>query len=360
MLRRLGARRTTRRGLRHDASDRGPGTGRARPPAHPLSRGRERIPVEGRTVILIDDGLATGSTARAAIDALRHGGARQVILAVPVAPPDAVRELRAVADRVVCLTVPPSFTAVGEWYDDFRQVSDEDVTRLLGQLCRGAAASPPGEHEVEVLAGLHLAGTLVVPQDPSGLVLFAHGSGSSRLSPRNRSVATVLNRAGIATLLFDLLTDEEAGSPSNVFDIQLLASRLVAATRWSTDHLAGPIGYFGASTGAAAALSAAAELGPAVSAVVSRGGRPDLAEGRLGLVTAPTLLLVGGRDDVVLDLNRRAAARLTRCEHRLVVVPGATHLFEEPGALDAVSTLATEWFVSHLAHPGAASQPTPA
>jgi predicted phosphoribosyltransferase/predicted alpha/beta-hydrolase family hydrolase len=317
---------------------------------------RPRVAVEGRLVVLVDDGLATGFTARAAVEALRRSGARRVVLAVPVAPADTVDDLRAVADDVVCLATPPWFGSVGECYDDFRQVTDADVAQLLEEAASTVAAPPRDavdlERDVEVIAGTRLAGTLSVPEQASGLVLFAHGSDSSRLSPRNRYVATVLNRAGIATLLFDLLTGEEAADRRNVFDVRLLGERLVAAGGWSRDHLVpgvGPMGYFGASTGAAAALLAAAELGPAISAVVSRGGRPDLALSRLGIVTAPTLLVVGGRDRAVLDLNRHAAARLVRCEHRLAVVPGATHLFEEAGALEAVATLATEWFTGHFA-----------
>jgi putative phosphoribosyl transferase len=186
--------------------------------------------------------------------------------------------------------------------------------------------------------------------------VFAHGSGSSRHSPRNRYVADVLNRAGLGTLLFDLLTPAEEHDRANVFDIGLLANRLVGVTGWlRTQPVAGTlsIGYFGASTGAAAALWAAAEHRADIAAVVSRGGRPDLAAPRLNEVTAPTLLIVGGHDDVVLDLNRRAQAQL-RCESRLAVVPGASHLFEEPGTLQAAAELARDWFTSHLA-----AQPSP-
>jgi len=187
------------------------------------------------------------------------------------------------------------------------------------------------------------------------VVLFAHGSGSSRLSPRNRHVARVLNEAALATLLVDLLTPEEEAIDARKahlrFDIGLLAERLVAATDWLTAH---PdtrdlrVGYFGASTGAAAALVAAAARSGAVGAVVSRGGRPDLAGRVLALVRAPTLLIVGGRDLQVLELNREAFAQLT-CDKRLEIVPGATHLFEEPGALHEVARLAANWFVEHLA-----------
>ena len=190
-----------------------------------------------------------------------------------------------------------------------------------------------------------------MPESPAGLVVFAHGSGSSRHSPRNRQVAGALNAVGLATLLIDLLTLDEERHRANVFDIELLAGRLTAATRWVRDQ---PglrdlgIGYFGASTGAGAALWAAAEVPEQVKAVVSRGGRPDLAAPRLAAVRAPTLLIVGGHDDIVIDLNRQALAQL-RCEAALEIVPGATHLFEEPGTLEAVQRLAADWLVRHLA-----------
>lgn len=182
------------------------------------------------------------------------------------------------------------------------------------------------------------------------MVVFAHGSGSSRHSPRNRFVASALYQGGLGTLLLDLLTPVEERDRACVFDIGLLAERLVAATRWlkaRPDTSLARVGYFGASTGAAAALTAAAELGPGIAAVVSRGGRPDLAWERLGDVTAPTLLLVGSRDPAVLDLNRQSQAWLT-CRNQLMVVEGATHLFEEPGTLAEVAILAKDWFVEYL------------
>ncbi len=200
----------------------------------------------------------------------------------------------------------------------------------------------------------HLDGDLTLPDNPIGVVVFAHGSGSSRHSPRNRAVASQLHEAGLATLLMDLLTAEEEAVDSRTrqlrFDIGLLAERLVDATVWlrGDPQTAGKsIGYFGASTGAAAALVAAADRPDAVDAIVSRGGRPDLAGEKLAEVRAPTLLIVGGRDDAVIDLNRLAYDRL-RTERRLEIVPGATHLFEEPGALDAVARLAIDWFAGHL------------
>ena len=200
--------------------------------------------------------------------------------------------------------------------------------------------------EIELAPGLRLAGDLRLPEPAAGLVIFAHGSGSSRLSPRNRQVAEALNEAGFATLLFDLLTTEEELDRAKVFDIGLLAERLLAVTRWAEgeEELRRlPISYFGASTGAAAALRAAAHLGAEIRAVVSRGGRPDLAHESLDEVASPTLLIVGGADRQVLELNERAA-RLLRCEHEVAIVPGATHLFEEPGALERVAGLAAGWF----------------
>jgi putative phosphoribosyl transferase len=197
---------------------------------------------------------------------------------------------------------------------------------------------------------LGLPGNLAVPARPNGLVIFAHGSGSSRSSPRNAYVAEAFNEAGFATLLFDLLMPEEEADRRNVFDISLLAGRLVAAVKWSTAQAnlsELPFGLFGASTGAAAALVAAAQLQDTVRAVVSRGGRPDLADRALEHVCAPTLLIVGGRDRDVISLNESALARL-RCPKALKVIPGATHLFPEPSALDSVIIEAKEWFKTHF------------
>jgi putative phosphoribosyl transferase len=201
------------------------------------------------------------------------------------------------------------------------------------------------------IPGAEIVGDLVLPPAAAGFVVFAHGSGSSRFSSRNRKVAEALQARSLATLLVDLLTPEEEADRSKVFDIDLLADRLIATTQWAQEDatLGGlRLGYFGASTGAGAALTAAARIPDAVAAVVSRGGRPDLAGSRLSEVHAPTLLIVGGRDEVVLDLNRKALEQLgSRAE--LTVVPDATHLFEETGALSEVSRLAGDWFVAHLA-----------
>jgi putative phosphoribosyl transferase len=215
--------------------------------------------------------------------------------------------------------------------------------------------SPSQAELVRIQAGaVTLEGDLQVPDQATGLVLFAHGSGSSRHSPRNRFVAHELQTAGFGILLLDLLTPEEESVDQHTghlrFDIELLAARLVAATQWATVDPATrtlAIGYFGASTGAGAALVAAALEPEKVHAVVSRGGRPDLAGEALPLVRAPTLLIVGGRDLTVLELNRAAMARM-RTETRLEIVPGATHLFEEPGTLEVVARLARDWFLQHL------------
>jgi putative phosphoribosyl transferase len=325
-----------------------------------LYRGeREPLPVEGRTVILVDDGIATGGTAVAAGRALKARGAARVILAVPVAPPGTEERLADDFDEIVCLDQPHGFFGIGQFYIDFGQVGDDEVIELLEaarEPAEKAAApadpSPAAERPVEIEAapGLELAGDLRLPESAAGLVIFAHGSGSSRMSPRNRQVAESLNQAGFATLLFDLLTTEEELDRAKVFDIDLLGERLLVVTRWAQgDPDLGdlPIGYFGASTGAAAALSAAARLGSEIRAVVSRGGRPDLAAESLEKVASPTLLIVGGADWQVLELNEQAA-RLLRCEHEVAVVPGATHLFEEPGALERVAELAADWFSRHL------------
>jgi putative phosphoribosyl transferase len=328
--------------------------------------GRPRVALSGRTALVIDDGIATGSTAMVACHVAREHGADRVVLAVPVAPPDWTDRLSAAADELVCVETHRPFSAIGQWYRDFSQVSDREVIDCLDQaaLRTHARSSADRQSDDRADAQAHafdgdvafsvddtrLSGHLVVPPGARGMVAFAHGSGSSRHSPRNRYVAELLNEAAVGTFLFDLLTDDEEANRANVFDIDLLAARLSAATEALrslrvTHGLR--IGYFGASTGAAAALWAAGQPGNDVSAIVSRGGRPDLAGDRLSDVTAPTLLIVGGNDKAVLDLNRRAQARL-QCHNRLAVIPGATHLFEEPGTLRQAAELARDWFVEHL------------
>jgi putative phosphoribosyl transferase len=322
-------------------------------------KGRERVALTGRLAVVVDDGVATGSTARVACEVARHLGAAKVLLAVPVAPTETVRS-KAGADEIVCVSTPQPFVAVGMHYLDFSPTSDDDVVVLLDaaerrlRSGRAAGAGPDCDLDVEIpTSGPALQGHLHLPETPTGVVVFAHGSGSSRHSHRNRFVASVLFESGLGTLLMDLLSPSEERDRRNVFDIGLLADRLVAATEWlrgRPDTASARIGFFGASTGAAAALVAAAAPTTEVAAVVSRGGRPDLAGTLLSDVTAPTLLIVGGADDVVLDLNRQALARL-RGPSRLAIVEGATHLFEEPGSLAEAAILARDWFARYLQHP---------
>lgn len=331
-----------------------------------LYRGDVPLPdVRGRIVILVDDGIATGSTMRAAIRVLQQQQVGRIVVAVPVAAATTCAELRPLVDDLVCVLTPKFLLGIGQWYDDFSQTSDDEVRRLLeqarqerdpsGDAPMNTGASYSGEKLVQVVAGnVTLEGMLFVPEDARGIVLFAHGSGSSRHSPRNQQVARVLQQAGLATLLVDLLTAEEEAVDIHTahlrFDIALLADRLVGATDWlmrtpETRRL--KIGYFGASTGAAAALVAAATRPYNVAAVVSRGGRPDLAGLSLPHVQAPTLLIVGANDGIVIGMNETAMAHLVAVK-RLEIVPRATHLFEEPGTLDQVARLAREWFLRYL------------
>jgi putative phosphoribosyl transferase len=325
-----------------------------------LRRGEAPHSLEGLTAIVVDDGIATGSTAEVACRVARTLGARRVVLAVPIGPTDAAARVPT-ADEVVCVTTPTWFHAVGQAYEDFSPTSDEEVVLLLdaarrrvrGEPSRPAASVRAAEVRVPH-ERVELAADLRVPDRPTGFVVFAHGSGSSRHSPRNRLVAEALQRAGLGTLLLDLLTPHEERDRANVFDIPLLAERLVSAVAWLRDRpeAAGlPVGYFGASTGGGAALWAAAEPGADIAAVVSRGGRPDLAGDRLGAVRAPTLLIVGGADHQVIELNRWAQQRLV-APNELAIVPGATHLFEEEGTLAEVAILARDWFLRHFAAAG--------
>jgi predicted phosphoribosyltransferase/predicted alpha/beta-hydrolase family hydrolase len=318
-----------------------------------LLRGcQPRVAVAGRTVIVADDGVATGATARAALQVARARGAARLVLAIPVAAAHALAAISADADEVVCLETESPFSEIREWYHDFPKTTDDDVKALLAAAAAGQGSEAPAfDADVRIPIGtVDLVGHLVVPEEARGIVVFAHGSGSSRLSPRNEFVAHFLNEAGFATLLFDLLTLREERDRANVFAVEGLAVRLAAATTWvqsRAETASLPIGYFGASTGAAAALIAAADPRSPVGAIVSRGGRPDLAAGRLAGVRAPVLLIVGGNDETVLRWNRDAARELTNTG-ALEVVPGATHLFEEPGALETVAELARRWFSKYL------------
>jgi erythromycin esterase-like protein/predicted phosphoribosyltransferase/pimeloyl-ACP methyl ester carboxylesterase len=314
---------------------------------------RRELPMQavgGRQVILVDDGLATGATMEAAIRVLRARRVSKITVAVPVASEQAARKMKTLVDKFVCLNIPEEFHAVGAWYISFAQVSDGEALEALrrGQL---SLEQPVSESEIEIAFGkaneAKLKGDLAMPLVSRGLVIFAHGSGSSRLSPRNRSVAAALNRVGFATLLFDLLTVKESDIRQNVFDIALLAERLVKVTDWVRERYPNlPLSYFGASTGAGAAVEAAASNADGLFAIISRGGRVDLAK-NIDRVEVPTLMIVGSHDEPVLLLNRQATRRLKNS--KIAIVPGAGHLFVEPGALEEVIEFAVDWLQENLA-----------
>lgn len=318
---------------------------------------RKPVEVKGRTVLLVDDGIATGYTIMAAAQLIRAANPARIVVAVPVASPRVLDKLSGYVDEIVCLHAPAHFQAVGQFYEDFSEVTHGDVVRLLTEAEHSSEHSnrhkhnTMGKYEVKIRIGAEeLMGNLHIPANATGIVIFSHGSGSSRHSSRNRYVASVLEDEGFGTLLFDLLTEEEDRIYENRFDIPLLIQRLVHVTQWlqsqeELQHM--PMGYFGASTGAASALGAAAELGGAIKAVVSRGGRPDLALPVLPRVKAATLLIVGSLDHPVIGMNEEAYDALNT-ERTLTIVPGASHLFEEPGKLEEVAHLAMEWFRHHL------------
>jgi putative phosphoribosyl transferase len=347
--------------------------------------GRPAFDVRGKTVILVDDGLATGSTMRAAVVALRQQQPARIVVGVPIGAASTCDELRTIADECICAVAPEHFRAVGLWYEDFAQIDDIEVCDLLTKAddadshIQGRPNGPdmtraklhPGAREparvttrqrmvtdrdVMIAAGdRRVRGDLKVPDAANAVVLFAHGSGSSRFSPRNQYVAQVLQEAGLGTLLVDLLEEREAEDRAKVFDIRLLAERVRSAADWLASQPETRVlhmGYFGASTGAAAALLAAAAAPESVGAIVSRGGRPDLARAALPRVTSPTRLIVGGDDAVVLELNREVL-ELLGGPRQLDIIPGASHLFTEPGALEEVARLAQEWFLRYLALPRA-------
>lgn len=308
---------------------------------------RTLVDLSDRLVIIVDDGIASGVRMSAAAAYARRSGASRIIAAAPVGWRTAVENLQAVADEVVCPSILTEYRPVDDCYEEEEVITDSEIASILRLAAR---------HEVVISVvdphdrGWQVHTTLGVPRGAHGVVVFAHGSGSSRLSPRNQEVAASLNEAGFATVLFDLLTEDESRDRSLVFDIDYLADRLLAVIDWCAqdERLRDqPIGLFGASTGAAAALTAAAQRPGGVRAVVSRGGRPDLAGRALPSVQAATLLIVGGDDDEVLRLNEEALQRLGGTS-RLEVIPGATHLFEEPGALERVSRLAASWFDEFL------------
>lgn len=303
------------------------------------------IPLKGRNVIVVDDGLATGATMLAAISWLRTQEVAKIIVSVPVSSREAANEIKKSVDEFISLIIPETMIAVGMWYKDFSQVSDEEVLKCL-QKQKGQE-EVIDQRNVWIDDGeARLPGVLTVPAHSKGLILFAHGGGSSHKSPRNLFVSKALNDAGFGTLLFDLLTITEALDRKNVFDIALMTNRLLAATAWAKKILPSlPIGYFGASTGAAAALGAAEDRLDIFS-VVSRGGRPDLALASLAKVYAPTLLIVGEEDAPVIPLNELAKSNLKNSE--MVLIPKAGHLFEEPGTLEKVVEYAVSWFSRSL------------
>lgn len=331
---------------------------------------RKPLKLAGKTVIIADDGLATGASMAVTLEAIKVQNPARIIVAVPVAPRQSVEAFEGRVSQMVCLATPEPFYAVGVWYEDFGETTDDEVRRLLSTFVRAAPAEGEGqeggpatislrdeeEQPVTIDTGsVVLEGTLCLPADARGVVLFAHGSGTSRFSPTHRQVAQRLHQSQLGTLLIDVLTADEELIDHRTrhlrFDIELLADRLVGAIDWlvtgaRTQRL--EIGLFGASTGAAAALVAAARRREAVRAVVSRGGRPDLAGAFLEKVHAPTLLLVGGFDEVVIALNEEAMTRLGARPRELRLISGATHLFSEPGALERVAEQAGSWFQRFL------------
>jgi putative phosphoribosyl transferase len=310
------------------------------------------LPIRGRVVIVVDDGIATGATMKAALETIRARDAARIILAVPLAAPSALAPCRDLVDEVICLLEPSGFGAVGEWYEDFAPTSDAQVVRLL-QLQRAAVpavapASGPAtitqSVAIPVEGPLRLDGELVVPEGARALIVFAHGAGSDRHSPRNTFVAEHLARRGYASLRMDLLSPDERLEHDKGFAFPLLASRVRAGLDWISEQPALrdlPLVLYGASTGAAVAMLVAA-TDRRVAAVVSRGGRADLVQSVVDTVHAPCLFIVGSEDEVVLDLTRPVVAALGR-RAALTVIPGAGHLFEEPGTLDAVCEVTGTW-----------------
>ncbi|GIL18073.1 MAG: hypothetical protein BroJett040_18240 [Oligoflexia bacterium] len=314
--------------------------------------GRDLSSVSKKVAIIVDDGLATGATATAAASYLKRKGAAKVVIAVPVAAASSATLLRTKVDEVIVVDEREDLMSVGQWYRNFSQVSDSEVISLLRRKPIQKEKEKILESEREIpVDDVQLKGDLVIFPEMKGLIIFAHGSGSSRKSPRNRKVARYLNDRGFGTLLFDLLTDQESEDRRNVFNIPLLSHRLGQVTKWVREQSgfeSVPLGYFGASTGAGAAIHAAEQLEKEIkiSAVVSRGGRPDLAGEALKTMSSPTLLLVGSQDYGVIELNQQAQKLLPLA--KLSLVDGATHLFEEPGTLEEVSQKAADWFAIYL------------
>ncbi|HET9241221.1 MAG TPA: phosphoribosyltransferase family protein [Oligoflexus sp.] len=331
-------------------------------------RNRPPLQIQGKTVILVDDGLATGSTMLAAIRAVQKLKAAKIVIAVPVAPVSTFESMEKLGDAMICLMTPEPFYGVGLWYEDFTQTTDEEVINLLekaeswGKIPESHSYSRddhlPGFHQVSIPAGsVELAGKLLLPEgENKGIVMLVQGTGYPGQSPQHDLIAHKLYEAGFTTLRFDLLTREEEASELKSrhlrFDTPLLTRRLIQATDWVMHELATydqPLGFFGSSTGTGAVLKAAATIGRPIKAIVSLSGRPDLAGESLSKVTAPTLLLMGGQDISIMDLNVCARSRMRPGLVRIEVVPQASHLFEEEGALERAANLSTRWFERHLA-----------
>ena len=351
---------------------------------HLYRGGRPAPDLAGRTVLVVDDGIATGGTVRAALRDLARRHPRRLVLAIAVAPPESVDAIRAEGFEVVCLHAPAGFGAVGEFFRDFDPVPDGEVISLLEEGRRRdtgvpadalAPRAPPERDQphhrarpsrteerppapqsitIPLPSGGSLQAELAIPLNAHGLVVFAHGSGSGRLSPRNRHVAERLAKAGVASLLLDLLTEPEAEEDALTrryrFDIPRLTDRILLALDWcatQSETRRFPLGVYGASTGGAVALIAASARPNLVRALVLRGARSDLAGPAISRVHAPTLLLVGALDPEIREINEETLREL-RGEKALKVIPGASHLFEEPGALDRVAAATVDWFARHL------------
>ncbi|MEU6394686.1 phosphoribosyltransferase [Streptomyces sp. NPDC046939] len=327
---------------------------------------RAPVPLTGRLAVLVDDGLATGATAEAACAAARRRGAVEVVLVTPVAPMSAVDRLRPLVDDLYCQQALHHLGSIGGWYDDFAQTTDAEVLTLLGQATHAAPAPrltvafEPARPNREVsvpTTGELLAGHLSVPDAAEMVVVFALAGSSGRNNPRNQFLAAALNRSGIGTLLLDLLTEKEERERGAVLDVGLLSRRLHEASLWLRHEAALPLAYFGAGSGAAAALEAASYPDADVLSVVARSGRPELADHeKLARVRAPVLFVVGGRDHEALRACRLATDML-HGECGLAVVPGASHLFTEPDTLTAAAELAEDWFAAHLGRPVLAALP---
>ena len=317
--------------------------------------------LKNKTIILVDDGPTSNMTARVVASYLRFKEVRQIVLAVPVCAKQSVAELTADFDHVISLYHPGPFFSMRDYFLDFRDISDEEVQYLLSKSRKKKFANTEKAFSRKVLipveGSIELQATLSIPTYAKGIVLFAHPNSSKRFEYRNNMIAEELNRIGIATLLFDSLTDDESLERANVFDIPFLASRLAFATKWVRLHRMTrelSIGFLSEGSGAAAALWASTYLGADVSSIVSRGGRPDLAQVRLTRVNTPTLLIVGDQDTEIIEINKNCLRTLS--SGKLILIPGASHLFDEPNTIEEVSREASLWFLKNFKTVGTAGK----